>query len=133
VLHEDNRLAQHSLWQRHAEFTAAIFQPDEDDSLTNLLVHALQREAPRMPILVHRIDTQPLDTLEAVDAVILPWQCAVDPPASLRLWLSEYNGPRLVVPLATRPWVLAGQKNPRAATLAARTAHLVRELAENGK
>jgi len=131
VLSNDNHLAHHTLSQRHAEFTLVIFQPDEDDFLSNLLVRALQHEVPRMPILVHRLDAQPLDALETPDAVVLPWQCAVEPPASLRLWLSEYKGPRVVVPLITQPWQCAGQRSVRPSILAVKAAHLVRELAEN--
>jgi hypothetical protein len=42
-------------------------------------------------------------------AIVLPSDLALDPPASLRTWLEEFTGPRLVVPRLAGRWTLVGQ------------------------
>jgi len=81
--------------------------------------------------------SQPVAKDTAPKAVILPSDLAVDPPESLRKWLAQYHGIRLVVPCAAEgrgsdsaeTWVYTGGVRPLPAA-AGQAAQSVRQLAE---
>jgi hypothetical protein len=71
------------------------------------MLAALQKHTPRLPAAL-QLAGQPVEKEAAPMAVILPAGLALDPPESLRSWLAQYKGNRLVVPGAAQGWVWVG-------------------------
>jgi len=127
VLGQDGKLASEALAQKHAAFPVLVFD-SADGAFGQALLAALHRQAPRLPVMLQPAG-QPVAPEAAPNAVLLPADLAVDPPESLRIWLSQYAGSRLVVPTSASGWLWTGGLSPlpAAATQAARA---VRQLAE---
>ncbi len=130
ALRADGRAAQRSLTQRHAQFPVLIVQ-GADERFAVELVQALQRSAPRMPIVVHRAASgPPADELLKSRAVVLTGEEALRPSPALRSWLDEFEGRRLVVPQPVEGWVWLGAVPRSLRELAQDSARALRELAE---
>jgi len=130
ALRADGQLAQRSLARHHAAFPVLILQT-EDERFTVELVQALQRQTPRIPIAVHRLENgAPGDDLLSSKAVVLAGGQAVRPSDSLRAWLAEYKGECVLVPLPLDGWVWVDVSPRSLRDLAQDTAHTLRLLAE---
>jgi hypothetical protein len=99
---------QRTLTERHVTFPALIIQRGEDD-FSALVVDALQRQAPQLPVAVHRIESPLNEDLMAAKAVVIPSSLAVHSPEALRIWLSEYRGKRIFVPQPLDGWTYLGR------------------------
>lgn len=131
ALRADGLLAQRSLSRHHAAFPVLILQ-DQDERFTIELVQALQRQTPRIPIAVHRMENgAPGDDLLSSKAVVLPGGLAVRPSESLRAWLAEYHGECVLVPLPEDGWVWVDVAPSSLRDLAQHTAHTLRLLSED--
>ena len=132
TLRQDGRVAQQALGKRHAAFPTLILQAGEEDAaFTVELVNALQRQAPGLPVAVQPIaQGVPDETLSAARLIVLSAGLANHPPEALRLWLNEYLGQRLIVPLPAEgiTWLGSGTRSPR--ELAAEACAAVRHLSE---
>ena len=115
TLRQDGRIAQQALGRRHAAFPTLILQAGEDDSaFTVELVNALQRQAPGLPVAVQPIaQGVPDETLSAARLIVLSAGLAAHPPEALRLWLNEFHGQRLVIPLPAEgiTWLGSGTRS----------------------
>lgn len=130
VLRSDTRLAARWLGERHARFPLLVLQ-GEGESFTIELVQALQRNAPRLPIAVHRVEQgAPAESMLTAAAVVLPAVLSIQPGEALRAWLAEYQGRKLVVPLAVPGWTWLSTPERDERELAIQTAQAVRQLAE---
>jgi hypothetical protein len=130
VLRRDTLAAQRSLEERQARYPVIIFCRGEEQFAAPL-AELLARQAPRLPVMVHTLGEQPFaDSLSMAQAVVLPAALAADPPEALRLWLSEFHGQRLAVPLPDARWQWVGGHTRRAPELVRETAAAVRSLAE---
>ncbi len=131
VIHRrDLRREEQALAALHARYPVLILDHDEGDFAT-WLTEALQREAPTLPVTlqVPGEALPPADETEA-RAVILSARLAVDPTPALRKFLEGFSGQRLVVPVESGDWHWVYGSGRPSASLASRTARLVRELAE---
>lgn len=129
-LRQDNRLAQQTLGDLHAAFPTLVFI-EEDGLFGKALVDDLQRFAPRLPIALHLIERgAPDDTMLGARAVLLPVGLALNPPEALKLWLNEYQGQRVLIPLPAENWSWLGQAEKQEAILAREAAHAIRQMAE---
>jgi hypothetical protein len=132
TLRQDGRIAQQALGKRHAAFPTLILQAGEEDAaFTVELVNALQRQAPGLPVAVQPIaQGVPDETLSAARLIVLSAELAAHPPEALRLWLNEFHGQRLIVPLPSEgiTWLGSSNRSPR--ELASEAAGAVRHLAE---
>ncbi len=129
VLRRDNRQIERLLARRRAQYPVLVLAPPQE-GFAEALVAALQREAPGVPVAVHPIEAgAPDETFSAAKAVILPSDLLIKPSEALRLWLSSYDGKRLVIPVSSEDWqwVQGGQS---LAAQARRAARLARRLAE---
>jgi hypothetical protein len=130
ALRRDGAKTQRTLTDRHVRFPALIFQRGEDE-FPALVVDALQRQAPQLPVAVHYIETAPLsEELMSAKAIVIPSSLAIHTPEALRLWLAEYRGRQIFVPQPLDRWTYLGTPSRTLAELAQDTAHLLRELAE---
>ena len=132
TLRGDGRIAQQALGKRHAAFPTLILQAGEEDAaFTAELFNALQRQSSGLPVAVQRVDEGiPDDKLSAAKAVVLSAGLAAHPPEALRLWLNDFPGQRVVVPLPTRGVTWLGSANRSPHDLAVEAAAAVRSLAE---
>jgi len=130
VLLADGRQALRSLSERHAAFAAILFELGEG-GFGDEVLHALHYQAPHLPAVVHHLEHTPLEEapLEA-SVVVLPAALATHPPEALRLWLNEYDGKRLVVPLPEENWHWLGAGRRSRRDLAKETALAIRQMAE---
>jgi hypothetical protein len=131
TLRHDGQHAQQALSERHASFPALVIQTGEG-TFAQEVAQALERLAPRLPVAIHQLDSTPLDdSLLAAKVVILPAELAVHPPEALRLWLNDYKGSRILVPMPSREWVWLDVMGRSGRDLVQDTAQAVRLLAED--
>ncbi len=142
ALRQDGRLAQQTLGNLHAAFpTLVLLEADSSaDGSTNgsagaafgdALVQSLARAAPRLPLALHPVERgAPDEVMLGAKAVLLPVGVALKPPEALRLWLEEYHGRRMLIPLPTEGWFWLGQSEKRSQDLARETAQAIRQMAE---
>jgi cytochrome c biogenesis protein CcdA len=133
VVRKDGNMAQKTLSQRHAIFPVIIFQVGQDSAFSDELKHELQHEAPRLPVLVHHIDTQSMEIVKDSKAAILPADVVLNPPDVFRRWLDEYNGERIIVPLPVKGWTWAGVQQKNLRKMSQKTAQSILHLAEGMK
>ena len=120
----DGKTAGLALTEKHAAFPTVIFDV-ENGTFGRAMLAAVQKQTPRLPAALH-LASQPVAKETTYQAVILPADLALDPPESLRKWLIEFKGSRLVVPRPAAGWVWVG--SPQADLNQAALA--VRQLAE---
>lgn len=130
VLQRDNHLAEKVLTRRRSLYPVLILSPDEGDFGVQV-AEVLESEAAGLPIAVHYYEQgAPDETLSAARAVILPAELVTKPSEALRLWLQNFEGPRLVIPTQTNGWQWVSAGGRSVAALARQAAHIVRHLAE---
>jgi len=130
ALRSDGAQTQRVLTDRHVRFPALIIQRG-DDPFAGMVMEALQRQAPQLPLAVHHLDAAPLtEELLSARAVVIPSSLAIQSPEALRVWLTEYHGIQIFVPQALNGWIYLGAPARTLPELAQDTARLLRELAE---
>jgi hypothetical protein len=130
VLRDDNRLAERLLAKRHARYPILILAPEEAEFAEHI-ADALHREAPAISLAIHPISQGgPGQDLLAAKAVIFPIGLLANPPEAIRLWLQEFNGERLAIPLPTGRWRWVGSTGVSMRHLARQAARMARHLAE---
>jgi hypothetical protein len=129
TLRQDSARAAHSLSNRHALFPVLVLELAEAPYASEVFA-ALQQQAPRLPVAVQAVaDGLSAEALGTIKAVVLPGPMAVEPPEALRLWLREFKGHKVVVPVPAADWVWAGGA-PAASAAARHAALALRQLAE---
>jgi hypothetical protein len=124
TLRRDGKTAGLALTEKHAAFPTLIFDV-ENGTFGPAMLAAVQKQTPRLPVVL-QLASQPVAKEESPprapsgnrdysagtgttpQAIILPADLALDPPESLRNWLINYNGRRLVVPRPSAGWVWVG-------------------------
>ena len=130
VLRLDNRRAGQTLAAKHSLFPVLVLEPG-DGSFSEAMVAALREASPEIPVAVHgAVMGAPPPELENASAVILPAGLAAGAAEALRLWLQNFKGPRLVVPLAAAGWLWVDAPAQPARKFGDQVAALVRRLAE---
>jgi hypothetical protein len=129
ALRRDGARIQRTLTDRHVTFPVLIIQRGEDPFAPQV-IEALQRQAPQLPVAVHRVESPLNEDLMSAKAVVIPSSLAVHPPEALRLWLAEYRGLRIFVPQPLDGWTYLGAPSRTQNELAQDTAALLRDLAE---
>jgi hypothetical protein len=130
VLRSDGRLSTQSQAEQHTEFPILVLV-SELGTFSEMLVAALKREAPTMPVAVHVVEQGvPDETLSDARAVILPASIAAYPGEAIRLWLQNFPGFRFVVPTPVQGWVWVSGNSDSLQSLVRQTAEMVRKLAE---
>jgi hypothetical protein len=126
----DRRSLERSLARSHAQYPVLVLAPEEE-SFSQSIAAALERQAPELPVAIHPVQSgAPDETLSVARAVILPAALLARPPEALRVWLQSFSGARLVVPTPAPDWLWISGADRSLNFLAERTAELVRRLAE---
>jgi uncharacterized membrane protein YidH (DUF202 family) len=130
VLRSDSKLSNQIQTAKQAAFPILILVPDLG-VFSEILVAALSKEAPTMPVAVHVIgDGVPDETLSDAKAVILPANIATNPGEAIRLWLQNFPGIRFVLPTALPGWVWVTGGSNQIHRLAKQAAEMIRKIAE---
>ena len=130
AIRRDARFAQRALSDRHASYPVLIFD-NEAGTFADVLAPILQRQMPRLPVAIHHLGAAPLvDDFSAARLVVLPLDLATRPPEALRLWLQDFSGKRILVPVPEDNWVWLGTPARNLRELAQVTAQAVRQVAE---
>ncbi len=130
ALQQDSRASQQALGSLHAAFPALIIVQDEM-TLAEEIVRALNRQATRLPVAVHALERgAPDDEMLTARLIVLPSNLAIDPPEVLDLWLSAYKGRRLILPQPREGWLWLGLVQRPVRELAEEAAGTIRQLAE---
>ena len=131
TLRRDGLMAAHALTAKHALFPVLIFSPGGEDPFAQIMQAAIQKQTPRLPAAIQPV-TQPIpeDALATVKAAIIPGDLALNPPESLRLWLRDFSGSKLIVPRAAAGWVWSGGTGRSLQAAVGQVSQAVRQLAE---
>jgi hypothetical protein len=130
VLRRDGSQAERALAAKHAAFPVLVFDSGVN-GLSQAILEAIQKETPKLPVVRQSIENGlTAEALKTTKAVVLPGDLAVAPPEALRVWLSQFNGSRLMVPRETPGWVWPGWPRRSEADTARQTANAIRLLAE---
>jgi len=130
TLRADSRLAERSLAALHEAFPVLVLVSTIGD-FSSEMINILKREIPSLPVVVYTIENGiPDETLSEASAVILPGDVAANPTESIRVWLSGFDGIRLVVPTPSDGWLWTFGSGRSLSKLAGQTAKMIRYLAE---
>ena len=94
-LRQDGKATGLALTEKHAAFPTLIFDRENGTFGENMLA-AIQKQTPKLPASIHLANQSFAKTIPP-QAILLPADLALNPPAPLRLWLGKYDGPRLIV------------------------------------
>ena len=130
VLRSDGHLSAQTQAKQQAEFPILVLV-SEFGAFSEMLVAALSKEAPTMPVAVHVVEQGvPDEALSDARAVILPANIAANPGEAIRLWLQNFSGVRFVIPTPVQGWVWVTGNGNTLQSLVRQTAEMVRKLAE---
>ena len=134
ILRQDDRIIAASRVIRHASFPTLIFQGSEGADFSALLQSRLLRQMPRLPAAVCNLERDCLDdSISATKLVVLPVNLAADPPESLRTWLAQFTGERILVPLADEKWIYLGTGQRSQEQMIIDTVRVIRQVVEGEK
>jgi hypothetical protein len=126
ALRRDGGQAADSLAVRHSKFPVLVFEK-EGSGFAALVYTAVQKIAAGIPLAVQAVEHGIPAEANNTRAVVLPSSLALDPPEALRLWLKEYPGQKIIVPVEDKGWLWSGGTPRHAALLAAQ---FIRQLAD---
>ncbi|MCX6079502.1 MAG: DUF5671 domain-containing protein [Chloroflexi bacterium] len=126
VLRQDGGRAADALASRQALFAVLIFE-SQGSGFAAPLVGAIKRASGAIPVAVQTVEQGIPDGVSVVQAVVLPSSLALNPPEALRLWLKDFPGSKLVVPVDLPGWYWPGGALKNGPVV---TAQILRQLAE---
>ena len=126
VLRRDGSQAADALAARHGSFPVLVFE--KEGSGFAAPVHlAIQRGVPGVPVAIHSLEQGVPPAAADVRAIVLSSALALDPPEALRLWLQEFTGQKIIVPVENPSWFWPGVVPHNGGALAAQ---IVRQLVD---
>lgn len=126
ALRRDSGSKAEALAARQEQFPVLIFE-QAGSGFAPRMQDAIKQAAPNVPAAALSLEDGLPEGAEAARAVVLPSPLAFNPPEALRLWLKEYDGRKIIVPVETPGWYWPGGF-PRNSISAA--AQIVRQLSE---
>jgi len=126
ILRQDGGHAADVLAARQAGFAVLVFESD-GTGFAAQVEQALKRTSPELPVAAQAVEQGIPEEAGLAQAVILPSSLALNPPEALRLWLNDYTGHKIIVPVALKGWYWPGGALKNGPGLAAQ---IVRQLAE---
>lgn len=130
LLRNDIRLAENYLVERHKQFPVLVLASEIGD-FTDNMIEALQRESEALPTAIWLTENgAPDESLSDASAIIIPSAVSANPPEAVRLWLQEFKGVRLVVPVPVENWFWVFGSGNELSRSAKRAAKVIRALAE---
>ncbi|MGQ9833149.1 MAG: DUF5671 domain-containing protein [Candidatus Villigracilaceae bacterium] len=130
TLRHDGAQSGRGLSLKHSQFPVLIFDPG-DGTFGADMQTALYKQSARLPVQVQLLG-EGVPQEAVFRAVIVPANLALNPPEALRLWLRNFNGSRLIVPIETPGWMWVCAAG-RSRQVIEQTAVAVRQLAEGSE
>lgn len=130
MLRHDGKQSARGLSLKHSQFPVLIFDPG-DGTFGADMQAALYKQSARLPVQVQLLG-EGVPQEAVFKAVIVPANLALNPPEALRLWLRDFNGSRLIVPIETPGWMWVCAPG-RSRQVIEQTAVAVRQLAEGSE
>ncbi len=126
TLRRDGGQAVNALLARHEKFPVLVFE-QEGSGFAESVSAAVQKAVTGIPLAVQPVEQGVPEEASLAQAVVLSSDLALDPPEALRLWLKDYAGQKIIVPVAGQGWVWPGgvQRNG-----IAQAAQVIRQMAE---
>lgn len=103
ALRHDGGHAAEMLAARHAAFPVLVLE-SAGTGFAAPVVAAIQRSAPAIPVAALALEQGLPAEVEAIQAVILPATLVYSPPEALRVWLKNFPGQKIVLPVETSGW-----------------------------
>jgi hypothetical protein len=126
VLRRDGSQAADTLVARRGRFAMLVLERKETGFAAPIQV-AIQRSVPGIPLAVWVVEQGLPPEAANAQAIVLSSALALDPPEALRVWLKEYSGPKIIVPVEDKNWLWPGGLARKAGASAAQ---IVRQLAD---
>jgi hypothetical protein len=126
VLRRDGGQAADSLAVRHGRFAVLLFEK-KDSGFAAPIHAAIQRSVPDIPVAVQLVEQGVPPEAASIQAIVLSSALALDPPEALRVWLKEYAGQKIIVPVEDKSWLWPGGPARNAGSSAAQ---IIRQLAD---
>jgi hypothetical protein len=126
ALRQDGGHAADVLAARQAGFAVLIFE-SEGTGFAALAAEAIKRVSPSIPVATLPVEQGVPEDAGAAQAVVLPASLALNPPEALRLWLNDYPGQKVIVPLTNPGWYWPGGAMKNGFGLAAQIVHQLAE------
>jgi hypothetical protein len=126
TLRQDGSHAADALAARQAGFAVLVFESN-GTGFASQVMDAIKRASSAIPVAVQMIEQGIPEGANLAQAVVLPSTLALNPPEALRLWLNDYTGHKVVVPLEIKGWYWPGGATKNGSGVAAQ---IVRQLAE---
>lgn len=130
TLRHDGTQSARGLSLKHSQFPVLVFDPG-DGTFGADIQAALYKQSARLPVQVQLLG-EGVPQEAVFRAVIVPANLALNPPEALRLWLRDFNGSRLIVPIETPGWMWVCAPG-RSRQVIEQTAVAVRQLAEGSE
>ncbi len=126
LLRQDGGHAADALATRQANFAVLIIE-SQGSGFGEPILAAIKRSAASTPAAIQTIEQGMPEAAIPVQAVILPSSLALNPPEALRLWLKNFQGAKIIIPIPEQGWYWPGLEEKKASGTAA---NIVRQLAE---
>jgi len=126
TLRQDGSHAADALAARQAGFAVLVFE-SVGTGFASQVADAVKRASSSIPVAVQAVEQGIPEGANLAQAVVLPSTLALNPPEALRLWLNDYTGHKVIVPLELKGWYWPGGTLKNGSGMAAQ---IVRQLAE---
>lgn len=128
-MRQDNKRAAVDVATRQSNFPVLIFEK-ESSGFAQPIYNAIKEISTSFPVAIQSTGQSIPENAGASLAVILPSDLALEQPEALRLWLNEYSGQRLLVPVKNENWYLPVDQSRITPAAIARA---IRDLSEGQK
>lgn len=129
TLVRDGRTASQSLIEKHSTFPVIIL--DDGSGAAEALRLELHHQAPHIPVAVQDLSLGiPPEALSGAKAAMLTAGAATHPSEALRLWLNDFAGQQIILPLTGPGQVWVGANNGQDAHFIKQAAQAARQMAE---
>ncbi len=126
VMKKDGTQTADTLAIQQGSFPVLIFE-NLGSGFSTPYLEAIKHASLAIPAAVQQVENGIPEGNSEIKAVILPSTLASDPPEALRLWLKNFNGAKIIVPVNQPGWYWSGgiqKNNPQLTT------QILRQLAE---
>jgi hypothetical protein len=128
-LQSDGQRVSKALTEKYATFPVVIFESGEGQFAEGVL-SALKTIAPSMPAFVQLVGDPFDESLDSAAVAVIPSNLLTHPPEAVRVWLEQFTGSRLVIPIEEKNWIWAGLTDLPFQDLARQAAKMITQFAE---
>jgi hypothetical protein len=128
-LQSDSRRVSKALSEKYETFPVVIFETGEDQFAEGVL-NALKAIAPSIPAVVQLVGDPFDESLQSAAVAVIPSNLLTHPPEDVRVWLEQFTGSRLVIPIDEKDWLWVGLTDLSSQGMARQAAKMITKFAE---